>query len=778
MSTPAPRRRPRVAAGFAGGLSGLVNSLIPSPQDQLAAAAKATADAKAAAAKRATNYSELAKDYQNGDATYSATETALKAALAAESDPDLQNTLRSYLRDTDNTKLVRDVNGKVDDFNNGRLSFAELQQNLDKVRGTTQNENILSGIQKALDGARKAENARQLTKLNDDYSNGRMDINAYVSAVNTLRADPSQKDPNELQKFDAAISAAKQNERSLNDMRVYAKWEAGTMSPDDALAYYSGRMATASDPKDLENLDKFSQNIRTIVAKETASGNASVGSTLKANAAEAHKQLDDYFKNVVEPGVTAAKGDPYLITELYKNLGALAKSFVPYVGSEAGFFAERAQSAVTQGLLVAANEVTKRIDGRVSELQQSIDDARKNKSLTNRGLLARIESLADEASKLEQGGEFGQWTTQEQKAHGTEMRLDAWRQANDLANELVSQKDKALSQATSSISAAFADAQRALKSPNSSAGLVKALTDAGAFDPRTGKLDKNAFSEWITSNPEENAQLVFDSANTRKVSTTGGYDSEYDKGRTDYVKAITDALDSSSQLVKDAREALTQAQYIQSPSLQGVTVPSIDKTRADAMSGLGEIHRPAALPLFDSRTVATGEGSTAPGNNMLDPGNVDNSFPSQDPSEAQREQNRAAAPQSSTPASPTLRPYTDTASFLSNLGSGIRDLFGQLNSDWRPYTPPAAPVPAPAGPPQTPTTWAQTQFTPITDVSYSVPTFQGFDVKAPDLIPDLNSDAAGKVNPFRWDIPKPTTSLGGGDSGSLGDSIGGPNLTA
>jgi hypothetical protein len=789
VPTNPPRKRPRVAQGFTnGGRGSLIASLLGTPQDALNSAAATKAAAKDAAATRSREYARQFKDYQDGNSTYGATLAALEAAVAAETDSELKGILQSYVQDTKNTKITRDVNQKVDDYNNGRIGFGELQQALSSVQ--TDNERLKSGIEKSMAGARKAENSRLLEKLGTQYSDGTIDINAYLNGVHKLRSDPAQKDPNELAKFDAAISGAKQNERQVNDQRAYANWESGG-DPNAALAYFSARIATATDPKDIANLGKFVGNIKAIVSKEQAKGNASVGAPLKAAASDANTQLEDYFKSVVEPGVKAANGDPYMITQLYENLGAMAASFVPYVGAEAGYFHERAQSAVIQGRLVAANEIQKKVQTEYERLKTAFEAGQKDSSLTPRALVARLTSMAAEAAKLERGGEYGQWTTQEQKDQGAALRLEAWRLSNGLADKLLKSKDKAESDAKVAVSGAFTDAARAVKA-NSTSSLAQALLEAGAMVDANGRqirsdgkvlvsgkwvdadtnkatVDKNRFAEWIAEHPEENALLVFESSHTRGAGTTNvdtaSSEASYDASKKKYVDGIIKPLNDSGQFQKDAGVALNEAAFIKSPQERFNIFGGQGSDNMDATATTARPREVGALPLVDSRDGA-----------MLDPGITGDrpQFPSQDSSEAARERNRAGL--KPTPPPDPRQPMDPSATLAANgrgastmnIGELIRGLFEGVRNAPHPASGDNALVTAagPSGygisgveqPVYTPTNYGE--FVPPAPVDVSSPT------------PAQNP---GAPSAWAWQIPEPTGP--GGASGLPGEAVNGPQLT-
>lgn len=760
MTTPL-RRRPRVSFGFAGGRKALVGSLVASPEDQLADKAKAEREAKEQAVRRSREYTRLIKDYADGDAPYASTISALEAAKAAETDEELRGILDSYISDAKNTKLSRDVNAKVDEYNTGKLSYAQLTTELSSIK--TDNELMRAGIQKALDGARKAENQRQLQSLSEDYSQGRIDLGAYVSRVHALRSDPTQKDPAELAKLDAAISAAKQNERELNDMRVYAKWEAGG-DPDEALSYYAARIATASDPKDLANLNKFASNIRTIIKREQASGNASVGASLKEMVSRANERIKGYFTDVVAPGVEAAKGDPRAILELYKGYGELIARFAPYTGPEAGYFMEKAQQAVVRGRQTAANEVFKHTKAQYDELKKAYEEAKKDKSLTPRALISRITAMAEVASRLERDGKYGEWTTKEMQELGRGMRTEAWRLANGLADELMKAKDDAESESTKAVSAAYADAQRALKKDRTlgkDSPLSRALRDAGALDDK-GNLDQNKFSEWLAESPEENGQLVFDSANTRKKS--GEYDKTYDDGRAKYIETIVNTMTSFSQLQKDARTALEQEQLIRFPELRGLkTIVGDEKRDVDfdpdmAMSGAARMRAAAALPVTDSRDGRMGGD---------DFGTEDAGAPADSPRDAH---DGDMSTQQQNTAGPRRDPREQSFDDLTNrLGDQAQGIGGFLRSLFEESV--------------TRDSAAQSAFDPgyayAADPTFAIGEVQTSDydgpqfssvAPAPDLAPEETAPDR-PVNPWRWELPAfdepPVGGSGGGAAGAF-----------
>lgn len=606
------RKKPRISFGFSpGGRSNLINAMTPSVEEQQAEAAKKATeaakekvDAKVAEQKavqaRSRELARIFKSYQEGDATFSATESALRAAEATETDPELKSILKDYVRDTKNTKLSRDINRDIEAFNAGG-SYAQLQQALAKY--TTDNETIRGSMQKALDGARKAENAREITRLGQEYSAGRLDINQYTSQMTNLRNAPGQKDPNELVRIDAAITAAVDNERDLNDRMTYNRWQNKEISADAALAYFNSRMASAKTPKDQNAVQAFVTNIRKyqqdILAQERRRGNATAGNSLKAIDASADADMKDFYEKVVVPGVVAAAGNPELITALYADYGRRAQRWSELGGTKAQFYAEQAERAWETGRIVAANEVTKRILTDIKDLQSGIETARTNKALTPKALIARLTSMAEKAAEGEEGGSFGGWTTPAQKDLLNSKRLEAWRQVNAEAEQLLVLKDDAQSKAVQAIGAAFSDASRAIKADPKGA-LARELRDSGVLQPviKDGKptgeetFNKNKFSEWIQDSPEENALLVFESANKRKDAQ---FSETYEKGRTGYVETVVQPLVNAAQSVGLAREALVQAGYIKSPSSRGYK-PGFDFLDATLVTDNGPLNT-SALPL-------------------------------------------------------------------------------------------------------------------------------------------------------------------------------------
>lgn len=592
------RKKPRISFGFSpGGRSNLINAMTPSVEEQQAETAKKVAetakqkvDEKVAEQKavqaRSREVARIFKSYQEGDATFAATEAALRAAESTETDPELKSIIKDYVRDTQNTKLSRDINRDIEAFNAGG-SYAQLQQALAKY--TTDNETIRGSMQKALDGARKAENAREVTRLGQEYGAGRMDINQYTSQMANLRNAPGQKDPNEMVRIDAAITAAVDNERDLNDRITYNRWQNKEISADAALAYFNSRMANAKTPKDQAAVQAFVTNIRkyqeAILTQERRAGNAAVGNTLKAVDASADADMKDFYEKVVVPGVLAANGDPELITALYSDYGRRAQRWAELGGTKAEFYSEQSERAWETGRIVAANEVTKRILADIKDLQAGIDSSRVNKTLTPKALIARLTSMAEKAAEGEEGGSYGGWTTPAQKTLLNNKRLEAWRQVNAEAEQLLVLRDDAKSKAVAAIGAAFSDASRAIKADPKGA-LARELRDAGVLHPVVddkGKptggetFNKDKFSEWIQERPEENALLVFESANKRKDAK---FSETYDKGRGNYIETVVQPLVTAAQSSAIALEALIQAGYIKSPSSRGRGPEIIDDEAA------------------------------------------------------------------------------------------------------------------------------------------------------------------------------------------------------
>lgn len=606
------RRKPRISFGFSpGGRSNLISAMTPSVEEQQAATAKKAAetakqkvDEKVAEQKavqaRSRELARIFKSYQEGDATFSATEAALRAAESTETDPELKSIVKDYLRDTKNTKTSRDINRDIEAFNAGG-SYAQLQQAL--AKHTTDNETIRGHMQKALDGARKAENAREITRLGQEYSSGRMDINQYTSQMTNLRSAPGQKDPNELTRIDAAISAAVDNERDLNDRITYNRWQSKEISADAALAYFNSRMANAKTPKDQNAVQAFVTNIRKyqqdILAQERRAGNASAGNSLKAIDASADADMKDFYEKVVVPGVAAAAGNPELITSLYAEYGRRAGRWAELGGTKAEFYSEQAERAWETGRIVAANEVTKRILADVKELQSGIESARANKTLTPKALIARLTSMAEKAAEGEEGGSYGGWTTPSQKELLNGKRLEAWRQVNAEAEQLLALKDDAQSKSVAAIGAAFSDAGRAVKA-DPKGNLARELREQGVLQPvlKDGKptgeetFNKNKFADWMQESPEENALLVFESANNRKDNKLNAV---YDTSRAKYIETVVQPLVDAASSVVLAREALVQAGYIKSPSSRG-NRPGLDNLDATILRDGGPLEF-TALPL-------------------------------------------------------------------------------------------------------------------------------------------------------------------------------------
>lgn len=256
-----PVRRTRVSLGFAGGKSNLINSLL---QDRQANSAQD-------ATRRANQYAQILKDFQDGDLSYDEARAALQTALTSESNDTLRDALKTYINDLSNADNVRKVNKAAEDYNTGRTTYTEFLSQVQKISDGTPNQVVRDQITKLMADARKATNAKETARIVADYQAGATGYQQALTDLLFMRNSPDQKDPAEIQKLDAAVNSLKQNEQILQDDRTWHAYATGQLGPDAAAAYFNNRIASEKDPKMVDRLDQMAQNI---VKNEAAKGNA------------------------------------------------------------------------------------------------------------------------------------------------------------------------------------------------------------------------------------------------------------------------------------------------------------------------------------------------------------------------------------------------------------------------------------------------------------------------------------------------------------------------
>ena len=350
-----PRKRRRVAFATGASMGTLLADIKRDQRQMEYDTAKAKAEAREKSSERSKNYARIVTNFvKDRTMTYDEASAALKAALKDETDPELKGILSDYIDDIKLTKQSRDVNNIVDDYTYGRKTYSQFvsaMSGMDRSNGL-----IAEAISKNLEGARKTENNRLLTKWGADYKSGGLPYDQYVRNLNELRSSPDQKDPNDVAAITQHLTAAQQNEQQINDNKAYVQWQSDGNS-GAALQYFQGRLAQSKNVQDANTIEQY---IKTIQAEDKRIGSSQATSSAKTLDAIAEQAMKSYEDKTLKKELDAAKGDPRAILDAYGRFAKFIGDRVLTLGAPKGVeYRLRQETLVDEAMAAASDAVYK-----------------------------------------------------------------------------------------------------------------------------------------------------------------------------------------------------------------------------------------------------------------------------------------------------------------------------------------------------------------------------------------------------------------------------------